>query len=96
VARSRALATPRCLEVAITADPVDPGRINIFERWESQAAVETLRSSVPDTEQRLAILTVSVEEYDIAEVRFVFGKEAVWTCSREPRSTDEIRASVRS
>jgi hypothetical protein len=32
VARSRALATPRCLEVAITADPVDPGRINIFER----------------------------------------------------------------
>jgi hypothetical protein len=36
-----------------------------------------LRSSVPDTEQRLAILTVSVEEYDIAEVRFVFGKEAV-------------------
>jgi quinol monooxygenase YgiN len=41
-----------CLDVAICADPVDPGRVNIFERWESQAALETFRSSGPDTEQR--------------------------------------------
>ena len=27
-----------CLDVAICADLVDPGRVNIFERWESQAA----------------------------------------------------------
>jgi quinol monooxygenase YgiN len=55
---------------------VDPGRVNIFERWESQAALETFRSSGPDTEQRPAMLTVSVQEYDIADVRPVFGKEA--------------------
>ena len=30
----------------------------------------------PDTEQRPAMLTVSVQEYDIADVRPVFGKEA--------------------
>jgi quinol monooxygenase YgiN len=41
-----------CLDVAICADLVDPGRVNIFERWESQAALETFRSSGPDTEQR--------------------------------------------
>jgi hypothetical protein len=29
-----------CLDVAICADLVDPGRVNIFERWESQAALE--------------------------------------------------------
>jgi hypothetical protein len=34
------------------------------------------RSSGPDTEQRRAMLTVSVHEYDIADVRPVFGKEA--------------------
>ena len=28
-----------CLNVAICADLVDPGRVNIFERWESQAAL---------------------------------------------------------
>ena len=65
-----------CLDVAICADLVDPGRVNIFERWESQAALETFRSSGPDTEQRRAMLTVSVQEYDIADVRPVFGKEA--------------------
>jgi quinol monooxygenase YgiN len=63
-----------CLDVAICADLVDPGRVNIFERWESQAALETFRSSGPDTEQRPAMLTVSVQEYDIADVRPVFGR----------------------
>jgi hypothetical protein len=51
------------------------GRINIFERWESQAARETFRSSGPDKEQRAAMLTVAVQGY-IADVRPVFGKEA--------------------
>jgi hypothetical protein len=45
-----------------------PGRVNNFERWESQAALETFRSSGPDTEQRRAMLTVYVQEYDIADV----------------------------
>jgi quinol monooxygenase YgiN len=36
-----------CLDVAICADLVDPGRVNIFERWESQAALETFRGSGP-------------------------------------------------
>ena len=38
------------------------------------------------------MLTVSVQEYDIADVRAVFGEEAESTCSTEPRSADEIRA----
>ena len=65
-----------CLDVAICADLVDPGHVNIFERWESQAALETFRSSGPDTEERPGMLTVSVQEYDIADVRPVFGKAA--------------------
>lgn len=47
------------------------GRINIVERWESQAARETFRSSGPDKEQRAAMLAVAVQEY-IADVRPVF------------------------
>jgi quinol monooxygenase YgiN len=63
-----------CLDVAISADLVDPGRVNIFERWESQSAVDAFRRSGPDDEQRPAMLTVSVEEYDVAGVRPLFGQ----------------------
>ncbi len=58
-----------CLDFAITADLVDPGRIDIFERWESQAAVEAFRGSGPSDEQSTAMLSASVAEYDVAAVR---------------------------
>lgn len=62
-----------CLDFAITADVLDPGRVNVLERWESQAAVETFRSSGPSNKQRAAMLSASVAEYDIADVRPLFG-----------------------
>ncbi|WP_437045469.1 putative quinol monooxygenase [Streptomyces sp. enrichment culture] len=58
-----------CLDFAITADLVDAGRINIFERWESRAAVEAFRGDGPSDEQGAAILAAAVAEYDVAEVR---------------------------
>jgi hypothetical protein len=39
-------------------------------------ARETFRNSGPDKEQRQAMLTVSVQEYEIIDVRPAFGKEA--------------------
>lgn len=60
---------PGCLDFAITADLVDPGRIDVFERWESQAAVEAFRGSGPSEEQGAAMLSASVAEYDVADVR---------------------------
>ena len=64
-----------CLDCAITADLIDPGRVNIFERWESQVALEAFRSSGPKFEQGAARLSVSVAEYDIADVRPLFGDD---------------------
>lgn len=58
-----------CLDFAITADLVDIGRINIFERWESQAAVEAFRGSGPSDEQSAAMLSATVAEYDVANLR---------------------------
>ena len=54
--------------------PGRPWACQHLERWESQAALETFRSSGPETEQRLAMLTVSVQDYDIADVQAVFGE----------------------
>ena len=71
VRRSRSLAG--CLDFAISADLIDPGRVNIYERWESQAAVESARSSAPSDDLGAAMLSVVVAEYDIADVRPLFG-----------------------
>jgi quinol monooxygenase YgiN len=61
----QARRTAGCLDFAVSADPVDPGRVNIFERRESQAAVEAFRGSGPSDEQGAAIRAASVAEYDV-------------------------------
>ncbi|MGB9222666.1 putative quinol monooxygenase [Mycobacterium sp.] len=61
-----ARATQGCLDFAISADLLDPGRINILERWESVAAVEAFRGAGPSDEQGAALVSASVVEYDVA------------------------------
>ena len=63
-----------CLDCAIGADLIDPGRVNLFERWESQAALETARGNAPGFEQAEAMLSVSVADYDVADVQPLFGE----------------------
>jgi len=58
-----------CLDFVLSADLVDPGRVNIFERWDSQAAVEAFRASGPSDDQGAAIVSASVAEYDVAGKR---------------------------
>jgi quinol monooxygenase YgiN len=69
----RARGAAGCLDFAITADPINPGRVNVFERWESQAALNTARGNAPGFEQAEAMLSVSVADYDVADVRPLFG-----------------------
>ncbi|GAA5026536.1 putative quinol monooxygenase [Actinopolymorpha pittospori] len=65
----QARRAPGCLDFSITADLIDPGRVNIFERWETHEAVTTFRGSGPSEEQGAEMLAASVAEYDIADVR---------------------------
>jgi quinol monooxygenase YgiN len=67
VAQARSAAG--CLDFSITADLLDPGRINIFECWHSRESVEAFRGSGPSDEQAGAMLAASVAEYDVAVVR---------------------------
>jgi len=32
---------PGCLEYTMSADPIDPGRVVLFERWADQASLDT-------------------------------------------------------
>ena len=65
----QARRAPGCLDFSLSADLLEPGRVNIYERWESQAAVETFRGSGPSDEQGAAIVAASVSEYDIGDER---------------------------
>ena len=67
VAKARAAAG--CLDLSIGADLVDEGRINVFERWESQAAVAPFRGDGPDDEQTAMIKAASVAEYEVSGSR---------------------------
>ena len=62
-----------CLDFAISADLIDRSRINIFERWESSAAVEEFRRGGPSDDQGAAIRAASVAEYEVAGERSLFG-----------------------
>jgi quinol monooxygenase YgiN len=65
----QARRAPGCLDYAITADLIDPGRINVFERWETQESVQAFRGSGPSQEQSAVMLSACVAEYDVADVR---------------------------
>ena len=58
-----------CLDFAISADLLDTSRINVFERWASQSAVEIFRGSGLSDEQGAAILSASIAEFDVGAHR---------------------------
>ena len=66
-----ARAFPGCLDFVQAADPVDPTRINVYERWESDSDVEAFRiSGDPDAPEvpTPAIVDAEVRKYRISAV----------------------------
>lgn len=61
-----ARAAPGCLDFHLSADPLEPDRVNVHERWESVAAVERFRGSGPDGARWDAVLAADVRQYDVA------------------------------
>jgi quinol monooxygenase YgiN len=55
-----------CLDFALSADLLDRGRINVFERWRSERDLHRFRGEGPDDGQRDALLTIDVDEYEVA------------------------------
>lgn len=61
----QARQAPGCLDFAISADLLEPGRINILERWASREDVESFRGSGVEESQAAAIVSGSVAEYGV-------------------------------
>ncbi|GIH74893.1 putative quinol monooxygenase [Planobispora longispora] len=62
----QARSSSGCLDFAVSADLVDAGRINVYERWESEEALDAFRSSGPDDEQTSMIRDAEVLRYQIS------------------------------
>lgn len=58
--------SPGCVDFHLTADPLESGRINVYEQWESVAAVEEFRGSGPSAKQTAAIQDATVFQHEIA------------------------------
>jgi quinol monooxygenase YgiN len=58
-----------CLDFALSADLLEPGRINVYERWSSEEDLHRFRQSGPDDDQLAALLRIDVGEYPVVERR---------------------------
>lgn len=56
---------PGCLDFSIAAALADPGRLNVYERWESQGTVGAFRGTGPSGEQGAQILAGKIAEHDL-------------------------------
>ena len=63
-----ARVAPGCLDFAVSADPLDPRRVNVFERWESEEALLAFRGAGTSGEMAARILDADVRRYIIASV----------------------------
>ena len=61
-----ARAADGCIDFHLSADPLEAGRINVFEQWDSVDAVEAFRGAGTPDEQQAAILNASVMQHEIA------------------------------
>ncbi|WLD94640.1 putative quinol monooxygenase [Alkalihalobacillus sp. AL-G] len=61
----RARSAPGCMDLAITADPVDPGRVNNFEFWQSEEDLDSWRAVANPPKEITPILGGEMQKHKI-------------------------------
>ena len=64
----QARVAPGCLDFVQAADPLDPARINIYERWESDDHLERFRTADDSTPDLPPLQSADVQKYRISTV----------------------------
>lgn len=57
--------TKGCVDFAVSADPLEKNRVNIFEMWKTQKALDTFRNEGPGDDLTALILSADVQQYSI-------------------------------
>jgi quinol monooxygenase YgiN len=63
---------PGCLDVSISADSVEPGRVNLFEYWESHEVLDAWRKISPAPAEHFEMLDVQVLKHEMSGTRGPF------------------------
>jgi quinol monooxygenase YgiN len=63
---AEARRAPGCLDFVVAADPIDPDRVNVYEQWESEAALEAFRGDGPGPELASDIVHAAVSRYQVS------------------------------
>ena len=69
----RARRAPGCLDLSITADPVDANRVNIFELWQSEADLKAWRAVAKHPKKVTPLLRAEVQKHIIEHSGPPFG-----------------------
>jgi quinol monooxygenase YgiN len=64
---THARAAPGCLDFSLSADLVDAGRINVYERWRSHEALLAYRGGGgPEEDDSIELLEADVELHHVS------------------------------
>ena len=55
-----------CLDFVVAADPLDSDRVNVYEEWESEAALLQFREDGPDEDLSSCIVRAQVARHAVA------------------------------
>ncbi len=61
----QARAARGCRDFSVSPDPVDPGRVNVFELWDDRDSLLGFRGEGPDDGLGSLIVAAEVAEYDV-------------------------------
>jgi quinol monooxygenase YgiN len=59
--------TEGCYDFAVSPDPLEADRVNIYEHWRSEQDLQAFRASGPDSDLSALIQSLYVREYPLAE-----------------------------
>jgi quinol monooxygenase YgiN len=60
--------TPGCLDYVVAADPIEPDRVNIYERWESEAHLTSHLAAIAATAPPMPdVRSVDIMRYDVSD-----------------------------
>ena len=62
----QARRTKGCRDFVVAADPLEPGRVNVHEEWESEAELEAFRGNGPEPDLAVDILRADVARHHVA------------------------------
>jgi hypothetical protein len=64
----QACRVPGCRDFIVAADPLEPGRINVHEEGDSEAALEAFRGDGPGSDLTADIVHADVARHHVASL----------------------------